>query len=160
MPSASFGVRESDQAKHLAHDLLALRGPDVAVQVQGLADLIADRMDRRQRGHGFLKDDGDPPAPYHAHFHAVLRQARDIDHLARALGIPEQDLAAGDVRGLGQNAHDGLRDDGLPGPGLTDQREGAALVDVEADAPDRLQASFREVECDLQVADPENLQQV
>jgi hypothetical protein len=33
-------------------------------------------------------------------------------------------------------------------------------MDVEADAPDRLKAPFGEVECDLQVADPENLQQV
>ena len=46
------------------------------------------------------------------------------------------------------------------GAGLAAEREAATRLNGEADATDRRQAPFGEVECDLRVADAENLQQV
>src|SRR3546814_15247467 len=55
-------IGEADQMQHLAHQRLALGATDLAVQMQRLADLIADGMNRRQRRHRLLEDDGDARA--------------------------------------------------------------------------------------------------
>ena len=45
------------------------------MQPQRLADLVADRVQRRQRGHRLLKDDRDAPAADRPHLGAVGRQS-------------------------------------------------------------------------------------
>ena len=55
------------------------------MQVQGLADLVADGMDRRKRRHRFLEDDRDVPTPEGPHLATVPSQLGDIDAAAEAL---------------------------------------------------------------------------
>ena len=66
------------------------------MEAQRLCNLIADRVQRRQRGHRLLKDDRNPAAADRPHLRAVARQPRDIDNLPVEPGVGEQDLAPSD----------------------------------------------------------------
>ena len=109
------------------HQLAPSAPHDLAMQMQRLADLVADRVDRRERGHRLLEDDGDAAAADGAHGAAVARQCCDVDRPGPwPARIVEQDLAAGDRAALRQDAHDRLADHRLAGAGFADQRHRAA----------------------------------
>jgi hypothetical protein len=136
------------------------------MQMQGLDDLISDRVDRRERGHGFLEYDRNPPAANAAHFRAVRTQGGDIDGAAcggLAIGRPrfdrvgKQDTATLDARRLGQDAHDGLANDGLAGAGFADQRDGRAGADAEAHPAHGFEAALWQLEGDPEVFDFEQI---
>ena len=73
-----FGIREADAAEHRHHQLPRLLGADIAMQAQGLTNLVADGVERRQRRHRFLEDDGNTPTAKGAHLGTGRRQRRDI----------------------------------------------------------------------------------
>ena len=117
---------------------LALGAVDVAVQQQRLADLVADRVQRRERAHRLLEDDRDPAAADRAPDRVVVGVAREIERLVAAARVAKDDLAAADPRALRQDAEDRLRDHGLARAALADQRDRLAGLDREADAAHRL----------------------
>src|SRR5512132_1155518 len=91
------------------------------METQCFAYLIADRMQRGERSHRFLKDDRDPTAADRPHLWAVARQFRDIDDLPIVPGVGEQHFSTGYQTAAREYAQDGLADDRFPRPRFTDQ---------------------------------------
>ncbi|GDY76955.1 hypothetical protein SAV31267_064400 [Streptomyces avermitilis] len=98
----------------------ALMGP------YGLRDLVADAVDRCERGERVLEDHGDaaPPDP------GQLPFARADQFL------PVEPYGPLDGRVVGQQPEDGERGGRLPGPRLTDQAEDFAPREREAHVAD------------------------
>ena len=124
---------------------------------QGLGNLIADRMQRRQRGHRLLEDDRYAPAPDVAHGAAVGMQGGNIHRAGFLFGIVEQDRSAGYARRLGQYPHYGLGNHGFAGTRFPNQRHGRPRLDGEGYATHRLDHAFRQVEANAQIR---NFQQI
>ena len=97
------------------------------------ANLVPDRVDRVQRRHGFLEDDGDFVAAYSPHLLATRWQLGDVDGIRGAAGAIEY-LARLDAPGRGYQLQDGERGDALAAATLAYDREGLAWRYVEADA--------------------------
>jgi hypothetical protein len=102
------------------------------VQKQGLADLVANGMHRRQRSHRFLEYDRNTAAANLPHLLAFGIQPGDVDALT-GFGIVEQNLARAYVRVGRQNTHDSLRGHRLSGTRLSDQGDGLARPDAKRD---------------------------
>ncbi len=90
-------IVETGQPEHFLARLAALRSRHRRVDLQHFLDLVADRVDRRKRGHRFLKDHADAAAANGADLAAVLRQGQKIGRLSggrigkkRAAGNPGQ----------------------------------------------------------------------
>ena len=96
------------------------------MQGDHLADLIADGVDRIERGHRLLEHDGDFPG---ANFvHLVRRQRNEVAALP-------QDLPAGDAAGRHRDQlQDRHRGDGLAAAGFADHADCLAARDGEIDA--------------------------
>src|SRR5262245_16255335 len=115
------------------------------MQLHDLADLLFDGMQRIERGHRLLEDDGDFFAADSAHI--MQRGVQQI--LAR-----EPDLARGmHRRRVRKQAHDGERRDRLAGAGFTHQGNGLALADAERYAVNGLDGVAAGTEVHRQVAD-------
>ena len=93
-----------------------------------LADLVADREQRVQRGHRVLQDHRDPPA---AHLLHLL-----IGFLQQILAL-EHHPAADDARGGRQHAHDGESEGALAGAGFADDAQRLAGMDAQRHVIDR-----------------------
>ena len=133
------GMGVPDHVEHLGREAARLGAGHVAVQAHRLADLIPDRVQRRERGHRLLEDHRDPAAADLPHGGAVGVEGRDVDAL-RVLRVgPEADCAAADPRHGRQNPHHRLRDDRLPGPRFADQGDGLSMRDPKRHAIDRSQ---------------------
>ena len=92
------------------------------------------RIDRVERVHRALGDEGDLGQPVPAHL--LFGEGEEIDAV-------EQDLAADDLTGRLDQAHDREGDGRLARAGLADQPEALARVQREADAVDRLDRAAR-----------------
>ena len=133
-PGAALGLGDADQFEQL--DGARPGGPlaDVAlVHLDGLGDLVADGVDRRQRRHRVLE-------------HRADRLAADPRH--PLVGEPEQFVAVqpnrpGHLGVLGQQADDGHRAGRLARPGFADERDDLAGVDVEVHAAHRVDSLGR-----------------
>ena len=97
----------------------------------GLGDLLADRVDRVQRGHRLLEDHRDLVAADRAHL--ALGELEQILARRRA---PRPFDAPGRMR---DEPHDRERGHALAAARFADDAERAALGDVERDAVDRAQ---------------------
>ena len=121
--------RHVDEAEHLDGPVHRLAPVEALVQPNDLGDLLADRVDRVQRGHRLLEDDGDFPAANPAH---LVRAERDqiapfpqdasLDNLAR--------------RHRDQFQH-GHRGDRLAAAGFADDAQRLTAPDRQIDAVDR-----------------------
>ena len=106
-----------------------------AVQLQDLADLPLDRVERVERGHRLLEHHGDVVAAHLAHL--VLVGGDQVLAL-------EQDAAGRVMRGrVGQELQDRQGRDRLAGAGFADERHRLAGHDVERDAVDREHVAAR-----------------
>src|SRR3954447_21951748 len=117
------------------------------MQLDHLGDLVADRVDRIERGHRLLEHDRD-------------LAGADLVHLGRAewyqvAALPEN-LAADDAarrhRDQLQHRHGGH---GLARARLADDAKGLATIDRDVDAVDRLNLAVVAVEIGLQSLDLE-----
>ena len=121
--------RDVHQPQHLDGAVHRIAAVQALVHPDGLGDLVADGIDRVQRGHRLLEDDGD-----------LL--AADLSHLVRAerdeVAALPHDLAVDNLarRHLDQLQHR-HRGDGLAAAGLADHAQRLAAVDGEVDAIDR-----------------------
>ena len=128
-----------------------------SVQFDRLADLVAHRVQRRERGHRLLEDDGDLAAPDAPHGRPGAVDAGDVDDAFVDARILEQDRAGRDGGGARQQAHDGLAAHRLAGAGFADQRHRAARRDGEGDLVDGAQHAFVHAELDGQVLDAQQI---
>ena len=145
-------IGETDQPQHFGRQFHPFGLRDVPVQEQCFGYLIAHRMQRRQRGHRFLEDDGYAPAADCPHVGSVPVQCQQIGDRVLAR-IVKQNFAAGDLGLFRQNSHDCLGHHGLARPGFADQRHGFARGHAKADAVDGADDTFRHMEFDLEVVD-------
>ena len=151
--TACSGAGKSDPAQHLDGPSSRRCGVDAMMKHQRLADLVADRVQGRQRAHRLLEDDRNPPAANVAALCAVLRERGEIEDRTRALGVVEPDRAAGDP-GIGrQDAQDRLRDHGLARAALADNRHGSVGREVERHAGHGLDLALVGGKGDAQIAD-------
>src|ERR1700688_661013 len=111
---------------------------------QYLANLLLDRVQRIERGHRLLKDDGDVVA---AHLADVA-----LRHCQQFLAL-EAHGARRMMRGrIGQQFHHRQRGDRLAGAGLANQRQCFAFGDVERHAVDRQHLALAGAEGDREIA--------
>ena len=143
------GVGDSDLAQHVDRDLAGLLPVRRAVQQDHLANLVANRVHRRQAGHRLLEDHGDLASPDGPDGRAVRRQFQQFDRLA--LGGVEGDRAVhGAARGR-HDAQDGLCRHALAASALPDHADRAVARDREGDAVERLQDPFAQEEVGFDV---------
>ena len=123
---------DADGFEHVDGVLAGLPFGVAEVEPRDLHQLPRDAHEGVERGHRVLEDHADALAPNAAHLFG--RKAQDV--LAA-----EEHLAGDDAaRGTGDEADDGEVRDRLARPGLADDAEGLAALQVEADAvhgPDR-----------------------
>ena len=87
-------IGHADDLQHLDRPLLGGGAAEALVEPQRLGDLLADRMDRRERGHGLLEDHGDLAAPHRPHGLALRIERGQIQGRATRRGFE-----AGSARG-------------------------------------------------------------
>ena len=97
------------------------------MQLNGLAELVADGKDRVQARHRVLEDDGAALAAEAAHLPGVP--------CCEILPFVEN-VSGGDPAGIGQNLHDGIGRHALAGAGLAHDAEHLAGVEIERNAVD------------------------
>jgi hypothetical protein len=120
---------EADDLEQLTYAVEDLLLGNHVVHAERCADDRADRVPRVQRAVGVLEDHLDLPAHRR---HRLVRQGGEVlpleHHRARGRVVEPGDQAAGR---------------GLATAGLTDEAQGAALLDLERDAVDGLHVADR-----------------
>ena len=94
----ALGIGKAHQPQHFHHQLAGRGTTNIAMQLEGFADLVADGVDRRQRGHRLLEDDRDASAANGAHLGGIAGQLGDVDDAAARIGIGEQNAPAAQDR--------------------------------------------------------------
>jgi hypothetical protein len=116
----------------------------LVVQMEDLADLLADRVDRVQRRHRLLEDHRDAVAAQRPLLLlAVVDDVVTVEGDARALRHR---------RAVPQQAHDRARRHRLAAAGFADQRDRLALVELEGDVTHRLELPALDLEADADIA--------
>jgi hypothetical protein len=145
LPEPALRIGDPDHAQELDRARLCRLPVHPEMDQERLHELQTDREHRVQRGHGFLEDHGDLPAPHRAHRFGIER-----------CKIPagKADATAGDAAGgLRQQPHDGERGDRFAGSGFADQGHDLARMHGEAHAFDRPHGAARGDEVNVQVFD-------
>src|SRR6185312_8662394 len=135
------------QRQHLDGSVQRSAAAQSLMEPYHLADLVADRVDRIERGHRFLEHDGDLLGANVVHLAGV--EGNEIAPLP-------QDLPARDAsrRHCDQLQHRERRDR-LAAPGLADHAYRLAATDRQVDAIDRLYLALVGGEVGLQPLDVE-----
>ena len=149
---AQARVGKPDLAQHVDRQRACRLLVKAAMQPDGLDHLIADGVDRRERGHRLLKDHGDLAAADGADLLAARREAGEIDHRP-LLGSKQQVRAVEDLRRVRQQLHQGLGRQALAGAGLADQAQGPSMPQSQVDPVHRHDPAFIGADGDFQVAD-------
>ena len=121
-----LGGGDADAGEQLEDPLAHRLAADALVQFDRLAELLFQRVQRVERGHRLLEDEADVIAAGGAEFGRA-----GADHFAALVADRPADPGA-----VGQQRDGGERGDGFAGAGFAHQRDGLALVDVEAHALD------------------------
>ncbi len=150
-------VLEADETEHVLDFVVLLALGHFAVQHQRLADLVADAVDRRERGHRLLEDHADATTAQRPDLRPVPSQTRDVDRRLVAAGVREQDPSAQDQAVTGQQAHHALGNDRLAGPGLADQRHRLPGRHPKADTLHDFRGAALHGEADAKVLDTQNV---
>ena len=136
---------DADHVQHGHRLAPGLAAAERAVLAQRLDQLVADPIDRVERGHRLLKDHAEAVAAHVPHL--LVRERREI-------GAVEPDVARGDARDrLRQKPHDRECGDALAAAGFADQAQNLALAERKAHLLDRLEGAPRRADADLQVLD-------
>src|SRR5262249_45610677 len=120
---AALRVWNPHQPEHVHRLLPRCPPPEFLMRPDGFGNLLADGVNRVERGHRLLKDDADFAGPDTAHFLVVAR-----DEIA----APLEDLAVDDLsRRHSDQLEHGERRDGLAATGLSDNPESFAAINRE-----------------------------
>ena len=169
-PERPLGIGKAHHAQHVHREPVDLGAAELApglaaqrtaglpaVQLDSLADLVAHRVEGRQRGHRFLEDDRDLAAADTSHGRAGAVDAGDVDDALVDARVLEQDRAGGDGRGARQQAHDRLAADRLARARLAHQGHRAAGRNGERHLVDGAQHAFVDAELDRQILDSQQI---
>ena len=85
-PEGAARVREADAGERLLRPRIGLPPVGAGVDAQGLADLVADRVQRRQAGHRLLEDHRDALPADRPHRRALGGQSCDVGLRGRRPG--------------------------------------------------------------------------
>ena len=140
--NACLGGRDADFAQQRQGPLLRFGGTGIEVRADGFHQLLADRIQRIQRGQRILEDCADAPPADAAH--RLIRQV--VDTLAF-----QPDLARGDAAGGLEQADDGRASKRFAGPGFADHAKHFAGRDAEGNPVYRHQCAVARTEFDSQV---------
>lgn len=144
---AQLRVVDADPLEQLDRPSPARATVAVAVQLENLLDLRADRAHGVERRHRILRDETDPGAADAAQ--STIRPARDVE-------VAEAHRAAVDPAPCRQQTEQGVRGGRLSRAGLPHQRERLPLGDLERDAVHDLARSLPGGVRDPEVVDGEN----
>src|SRR5207248_10071546 len=97
----------------------------LAVQAKCFGNLLADSIDRIERGHRVLKDHGDVVAAKLSH--PLFRKVQKILAL-------EKNLSVNNLSRRRNQTHDRERRDGFPSAGFSDDAQQLALLNIKAHA--------------------------
>ncbi len=140
-----LGVWNADLGEEFDHALARRVLPAHAMKFEDFRDLLRDRVQRIERGHGLLKDHGDACAANGAQLALA-----DVEHV-----LPGEKRLAGGERARRQQPHDRERADRLAGAGFADERQRLAALDREGDAVDGERLAPALQEGDGEIADVE-----
>ena len=144
---ARGGGRNADHLQQLDGALRGGAPVHVHVELERLGDLAADGEHGIEGGHRLLEDHGDAVAADVADL--VLVDLEEVFAL-------EPDFAVDDAAGRRRDeAQEGEGGDALAAAALADEADGLALVEVVADAVDRLDDAVVSEEVRLQVLSPQ-----
>ena len=151
---APVDVVDPDPLEHLRGFLPRLFAADLAMAEDGLRDLVAHRVDRRQGGHRLLEDHADETAAQFLKPRIALAEGGDLEriHAHRR----EVDGAAHDPPGRLDQAHDAIGRHRFAGPGLADDGGDLAARHVEAHVHQGMGGTQVRLEVDREIADLEN----
>ena len=107
---------------------------------------VAHRVDGCQRGKRVLEHHGDVTAAVLAH--GFVAEAQQL--------FAFEAHGTGDVRGFGQEPHDGHGRDGLTGTGFAHDAQGFARHEVEIHSANRVDYAVLGIEADVEVADAQD----
>ncbi len=125
-----FGIGQMHRAHDLEHARALLLLVEAGVDLQHFADLVADPLDRIERGHRLLE--------HHGHAGAADR-AQLVVGFGEQLIALQPDRAALDLhRALRQQAHHGLRRHRFAGAGFAHHADDLVGTDGQVDALHRM----------------------
>ena len=153
----AFRILKARQRQHLFGLTANFRSGKIGVDFQRFADLVADRVQGRQRRHRLLKNHGNA-AP--AQFPVLLRiawQCGEIDRGSGEFGIAEENASVGDLGDGRQNSHDGVGDHRFPRSGFADQSRHFSGQDSQAGALDGSQFPNLQCNADAEIFDPQEV---
>ena len=140
--------RDTDRPQHLDGPVVRFPPAEALVQADGLADLVADRVDRVERGHRLLEDHRDIVAAHLAHPRLGRVEQVFAGKADGALGDP--------ARRHRHQPHDGERRHALAAAGFADDAQRPARRQIEAQAVDHPRdRAVLEIEFDRQSLDLE-----
>ena len=146
-----FGLGKADEPQGLL-DLPVDLGPAAPLMdAQGLTELVADRMKRREGGHRLLEHHSDRPAAHGAEFRRGAGKARKVE--GAEIGVVEEDAPGGDDGALGQEAENRLGGDGLARTRFADEGDRAPTFDSHRQAVDGLDGAGHRAEFHRQILD-------
>jgi hypothetical protein len=122
-----LGIGQMHRAHDLQHALAALSRVEVGVNFQHFADLVADPLDRIERGHRLLE--------HHGHAGAAGRPQIGVRFGGELLALQPDRPGLDLHRVLRQQPHHRLRGDGFAGAGFADDADDLVGADGKIDAP-------------------------
>ena len=122
-----LGIGQMHRAHDLEHALAPLLRIERGVDLQHLADLVADPLDRIERGHRLLE--------HHGHAGAAGGAQLGIRFGGEFLALQPHRAGLDVHRVLRQQAHHRLRGDGFAGAGFADDADDLVGLDLDVDAP-------------------------
>ena len=122
-----LGIRQMHRAHDLQHALAALSLVEVGVNLQHFADLVADPLDRIERGHRLLE--------HHGHTRAADRAQLGVRFRGQLLAL-QPDRTGLDLHCvLRQETHHRMRGNRFSGAGFADDADDLVGADRHVDAP-------------------------
>ena len=141
---AHLGAGDADLLQQLDRPRPRLGGRQRKMGLDGLDELMADRIERIEAGQRVLEDGADAGAAHLAHL--LVGQIVDAPAL-------EADFAAGNAARRFEQADDGSAGQRLAGARFAHHAQHLARRDVEGDVVDREQGAAARRELDAEVAD-------
>jgi hypothetical protein len=121
-----LGIGQMHRAHDVEHALAALLRVEVGVNLQHLADLVADPLHRIKRSHRLLE--------HHGHAGAADRTQIGVRLGGELLALQPDRTGFDDHRVPGQQPHHRLRGDGFAGAGFADDADDLVGADGKVDA--------------------------
>ena len=143
-----LGIRQMHRAHDLEHALAAFFWIKRGVDLQHFPDLVADPLDRIERGHRLLE--------HHGHARAADRAQLGVRFGGQFLALQPDQTGLDLHRVLRQETHDRLRGDGFSGAGFAHDADDLIGADRDVDAAHRVRPVASALDGDGKIDDFED----